>query len=358
VTNNEVENKGEKMDENRLNLRHNEDEIDLKELILTIWKQKSIIISTALVAAVLSGLYSFFILLPVYDAKLNIVINMPEVYNTRYGEYTLPITTNEQYIGLITSNNVLINTIADMQYDAEEVSVENLRKRITIGKTNPKPDSKQNSFEIKVSAGRAQESLKLAQTLYDNYIEFLDVMTKERAISYYDNNFNVALKAAEISLKSNQEILKSNEALLTRIPQTINQKEVMREMQSEVTNTSNFVVLSNIINPNYTKVESDIILNKQTINSIEDSIRMYDEYLKEVDREKQAIAKYYETGQAAKLESSIIGVAKTSIYLPSSPAVPSQKSSPREALNIAVGIVAGGMIGIMIVFTKAWLNRD
>lgn len=346
------------MNENQLNAQHYEDEIDLKELILALWKQKYMIISTTLIVTILAGVYSIFILSPVYDTKLNIVINMPEIYNTRYGDYTLPITSNEQYINLITSNDVLLNTIAQMEYNGGEVSVDSLRKRIAIGQIDAKANTEQNSFTITVSAGSPQESLKLAKTLYDNYIEFLNVMTKERATGYYYNNFSVELKKSQILLESTQEILKRNRELLTEIPQTINQKEAMQEIQNEMSNINNYVVLENIINPNYTQVENDIILNKQSINVINDSIRMYNEYLEEINQEKQAIAEYYEAGRAGKLESSIIGVVKTSVYLPSPPVAPSQKTSPRNAMNIAIGVVLGGMLGIMIALIKEWLKKN
>jgi len=91
------------MNENQQNVQYNENEIDLKELFMALWKQKILIISFALIAAILAGIFSMFILSPVYDTKLNIVISMPEKYTTKYGEYKLPITTNDQYINLITS---------------------------------------------------------------------------------------------------------------------------------------------------------------------------------------------------------------------------------------------------------------
>lgn len=340
------------MNENRQNnMQYNEGEIDLREFFAALWKRKIMIISFALIAAILAGIFSMFILSPVYDSKLSIVINMPETYNTRYGEYTLPITTNDQYINLITSNDVLIKTIKDMGYYSGEVTLEKLKGRISIGKTETKlVDVEQNSFEVTVSADDSQEALKLAHTLYNNYIEFVDVMTKERAINYYINYFNVDLRSKDILLKSTQEILKKNEKLLAQTPETINQKAAM----SQVTDTKDFVVLENIINPNYTKVENDIILNKQTINTIEDTIRVDNESLAQLNAEKKAVAKYYETGKEAKLDTGLIGVIETSIYLPSPPVAPSQKTSPSNAKNAAIGLVLGGMLGIMVALIKEY----
>lgn len=332
--------------------QYGEAEIDLRELFMALWKRKVMIASISLAGAILAGLFSMFIISPVYDSKLNIVISMPETYNTRYGEYKLPITTNDQYIDLITSNDVLIKTIKEMGYS--DITLENLRKKISIGKVSAKSaDVVQNSFEVTVSAGDPKEAQKLAQTLYDNYIEFVDVMTKERAINYYINYFKVDKNSQEILLKSAREILKKNEEILANTPETINQKDAM----SQVINTKDFVVLENIINPNYTKVENDIIVKKQEISTIEDTIRANLENLSQLDIEKKAVEKYYGAGKEAKLDSSLIGVVETSIYLPSPPIAPSRKTSPSNALNTAIGLVLSGMLACGIALIREYWFR-
>lgn len=341
------------MNEMQQDVQYREAEVDLRDLFLALWKHKVMIVSITLTGAILVGLFSMFILSPVYDSKLNIVISMPETYITRYGEYKLPITTNEQYIDLINSNDVLIKTIQDMGYS--DVTLENLKKQISIGKTAAKStDVVQNSFEVTVSADNPKEALNLAQTLYDNYIEFADVMTKERAINYYINYFKVDKNSQDILLKSAREILKKNEELLAKTPETINQKDAM----SQVSDTKDFVVLENIINPNYTKIENDIILKEQEIDTIEDTIRSNIENLAQLDIEKKAIEKYYETGKEAKLDSSLIGVVETSIYLPSPPVAPTQKTSPSNSRNAAIGLILGGMLACGIALIREyWLKK-
>lgn len=346
------------MKDNTNNVRYYEDEIDLKELIMALWKRKKTIISLTLVFAILAGMFSMFVISPVYDTKLNIVISMPEAYTTRYGDYTLPITTNDQYINLITSNDVLINTIKDMEYDSAEVSLEKLKKRIVISKSDTKANTVQNSFEVIVSANNPEESLKLAQSLFDNYIEFIDVMTKERAISYFINDFSMNIKLSENQLDSAKEILKKNEELLAETPQLIANGDANLEIQTQLTSNSDYVVPVDTVNPNYIKIENDIIANKQSINSIENTIRMKNRYIDELNVEKQALNKYYETGQAEKLELSVIGVVETSVYLPSPPVAPTQKTSPSNALNTVIGAVIGGMIGVMFALVKEYWFKE
>ena len=342
------------MNEIQHNVQYKEDEIDLRELLMALWKQKIMIISAALIVAILAGMFSMFMISPVYDTKLNIVISIPETYNTKYGEYKLPITTNGQYINLITSNDVLVNTIKGMGYNADEVTLENLRERISIDKVASTVGVVQNSFDVKVSSDNSKDSLKLAQTVYDKYIDFMNVMTNERAISYYYDKFSVDLKSQAVLLKSEKEILKKNNDILAVTPQTINQKAAM----DQLTNTKDYVVLENIINPNYTEVEKTIIENKQKINTIEDTMRVDKENIIELDKEKISVAKYYETGKVGKLESSIIGAIETSIYLPSQPVAPSKKTSPSNARNAAIGLILGGMLGVMVTLAKHyWVKK-
>ena len=183
-------------------------------------------------------------------------------------------------------------------------------------------------------------------------------MTKERAISYFTNNFKMTIETLENSLKSATEILRTNEELLSETPQIIAKGEASLEIQTQLTETSDYVVPVNTINPNYIKIENDIVGNKQSINIIEDSIKMNNQYVSELGVEQQALNKYYETGRAKKLESSVIGVVETSVYLPSPPVAPTQKTSPSNALNTVIGAVIGGMIGVMVALGKEYWFKE
>jgi capsular polysaccharide biosynthesis protein len=345
------------MNDNQNNLQYYEDEIDLRELIMALWNRKKMIISLTLIVAIIAGVFSMFVMTPVYNTRLNIIISMPEKYNTKYGEYTLPITTNQQYINLIKSNDVLIHTINDMGYKSEEVSRESLKKRISVSEIDAKTGNI-NSFDVTVSADNPEESLKLAQTLYSNYLDFMDAMTKERAVSYYYNNFSIEIKALENSLNSEKEILKGNEQLLSQTPQIIGSGKANIEIQSQLNATSDYIVPIDTVNPNYIKLENDIVINKQTINNFENRINMYQKYIEELNGERAAINKYYRTGESEKLESSVIGVVETYVYLPSAPVAPTQKTSPSNALNTVIGAVLGGMLGVMVALFQEYWFKD
>lgn len=345
------------MDENQYIEQRTDEEIDLRELFLVIWKKKLFIISITLIATILAGIISVFVLSPVYHSRLNIIINMPETYHTKYGDYILPITSNDQYVRLITSSDIMARTIDDMGYDSDN-TIEAIRERITVDIPDAKPNTIQNSFTVKVAADNPAEAKKLAQTLFDNYIKFLDLMVVEGALDSYINRFNVELSSLEVSLTSTKEILAKNEALLASTPQTINQKAALDEI-SNSNNTNDYIILENVINPNYTKIEEDIIANKQLIDNIENTMRVYNEHLTELNLIKDDIASYQEDGNFAVIEEKIVSVTKTNVYLPSEPIEPSQKTSPSNVKNVLIGAVLGGMIAVFITLIREyWLKSQ
>ncbi|NLZ83249.1 MAG: hypothetical protein GX915_06265 [Clostridiales bacterium] len=332
-----------------------EGEISLKDLFMALWRQRLIIISITLIAAIATGIVSAFFITPVYNSKLNIVINMPETHHTKFGDYKLPITSNGEYINLITSNNILIETINDMGYDPELVTIEGLRERITIDNTVTTPGVEQNSFSVSVAADNPEEAKELAQVLFDNYIEFIDVITIKGAIDYYRSQFSISLKSLEVSMKSTEKILAKNEELLAETPQTINQREAMDEIERDLS-SSEYIILENIINTNYIAIEKNIVENKQAIISIDNSMRVYNEYLAELDTIQKPLDIYYSTGDIQELDDITINITETNIYLPSQPIVPSRKTSPSNAMNVIIGTVLGGMVGVLIALVKEyWL---
>ncbi len=343
------------MNESQDNIQQYEDEIDLREVIMVLWKQKIMIISVTLILAILAALFSKIIVSPVYKANLNIIISMPETYTTRFGEYKLPISTNGEYIKLIKSNDVIVNTINDMEYDTNIVSVQNLKDRITIGEISTNATIVQNSFIVTVSANNPEESLKLAQHLYHNYINFMDVMLKDRAVGYYHNDFTVQIESLDNELNKIREVIVKDEELLANTPETINQKAAAAELKND---TTSYVVLENIINPNYTTLEASIIENKQKMFDLESSIEMYKGYLEELELEQATLEKYYQSGKTGKSEANLMDVVEVSIYQPSEPVAPNHKSSPSTLMNTVIGGALGGMLSVFIVLFKAYWKKE
>lgn len=53
-----------------------------------------------------------------------------------------------------------------------------------------------------------------------------------------------------------------------------------------------------------------------------------------------------------------MGIVETHVYLPSPPVAPTQKTSPSNALNTAIGLVLGGMLGVFIALFQEYWYKD
>ncbi len=327
------------------NYNRYEDEIDLKELFMVLWNGKKIIIAITLIFAILTGIITMFFIAPVYEAKLDLIVNFPEIVNTKYGEYKMLMSTNEQYVNLIHSNDVLKLTIEDLNYDLSKNSIESFSNRISISKDDKKP----NSFTINIKANSPNEALQAANTLYKNFIEFLNTTVKTRSADYFIANFSTELKKDEDSLESNKKLVAQYKEMLDKIPQTINQKDALGSLNI---NSVDYVVLENVINENYKKVELDIINLEQIIYNLENKINLSKQYLDELNLIKSSIA-YNDD-----LAKEYFKVIDTSVYLPSQPVAPSSKTSPSTTLNVTIGAVIGGMISVIYVLIKKYWFTD
>lgn len=328
-----------------------ENEISLRDLLMTLWKRKYSIIAMTMVFAIGAGIISVFFIPSVYNINADIVINMPESYLTRYGEYTLPLSTDDQYLQLLKSNEVLSNTIEDMQ-DEKKITISQLSDRISIKAS----DKQSNSFTFAVSANTPEESLRLANILYDNYIEFVDTMLKERMISYFYNDFSVKLETLKNSLEKEEATLNENQKLLAQI--TKEYKTANLDIINYLGKDGNYILPEDMINPNYIKVESDLIGNQQQVNDLTYSINTTEEYLSQIEDEKKAIENYYKNGKIEPVTIGLISMVDSNIYMPSGLVAPTQKISPSNAKNVVIGAALGGMLGAFIALFRAYWKNE
>ena len=325
------------------------DEIELRDLIMILWNRKGLIVAITLIFALLAGLFSKFYITPEYSAKFNIVANIPEAYTTKYGEYILPIKSNSEYINLIKSNEVIRQTIIDLGYSTDEVSVQSINNSVSF--EQPANDT-QRVFQVNVSGSSPESAYNLANALYENYIRFVNIMVQDRAINYYYNDYTVKFNQNEAEISSNKDLLTRHEELLAETSKTIDQKSAM----AEIPNTSDYIILENIINPNYTQLEFKVIEIKENINILESENSTYSMFLEELSAEKEKINEYYANNKEADFESTIID--NLDIYRLSEPLLPTGKTGPNISRNVVIAGLLGGMISVFTAFFLAYWKRE
>jgi capsular polysaccharide biosynthesis protein len=111
-----------------------EETISLRELFYTLRKRMWLIISITFVAALVSGILSFYVLTPIYSSSTQLLVNREKSDQQMYNPNISDIQTNLQ---LINTYNVIIKSPAILDKVAQEldldVTAEQLNSKITVG---------------------------------------------------------------------------------------------------------------------------------------------------------------------------------------------------------------------------------
>jgi len=159
-----------------------EETISLKELFETLKKRFLLIVSITLVAAIVSGVVSYFFLTPIYQASTQILVNQTKNDQSVYSPSE--VQTNLQ---LINTYNVIIKSPAILDKVAEELdlnmSASQLNGKITVA-------SEKDSQVVNVSV--QDEDPKTAAAIANKTAE---VFKKEIATIMNVDNVSILAKA-------------------------------------------------------------------------------------------------------------------------------------------------------------------
>ncbi|WML58615.1 Wzz/FepE/Etk N-terminal domain-containing protein [Neobacillus sp. PS2-9] len=109
-----------------------EETISLKELLETLKKRLLLIVSITIIAGLVSGIISFYVLTPIYQASTQILVNQAKNDQSMYNSGELQ--TNLQ---LINTYNVIITSPAILDIVSKELNLDmtaaQLKEKITVG---------------------------------------------------------------------------------------------------------------------------------------------------------------------------------------------------------------------------------
>lgn len=147
-----------------------EETISIKDIFQTLKKRWKLITLLTLIAALISGAISYFLLTPVYQSSTQILVNQKQSKNQ------LDSTQIQSNIDMINTYSVIIKSPAILEKvidDLElEQSVDQLSKKITI-------NSQENSqvFSLTVEDGNSTKAVEIANAVSGTFQkEIKDIM--------------------------------------------------------------------------------------------------------------------------------------------------------------------------------------
>lgn len=140
--------------------------LDIKDFFYIISKRKKMICLITAAAIIITGLLSFFVIKPTYQANTSIIVGRPQQDKSEKldnNDVTLYQNLMKTYIEIVTSKPVLNATIseANVNYTADQLS-----KMI-----NASTQQGTQIMDISITGKNAEETYKITNALTDSFIE-------------------------------------------------------------------------------------------------------------------------------------------------------------------------------------------
>lgn len=158
-----------------------EQEIDLRQVFGIIKKRLWIVIVLPLVAMIVSGIYSFYVLKPTYEASTTIIVSSrEEVVSTSIDNNTIMANKNlvKTYSEVAKSRTVLETTINKLSLD---MTVEALKSQV---KVTPLNDTE--LFKISVTNGNPEVAATISNKVAESFSNRIKEIKKIDNISIVD----------------------------------------------------------------------------------------------------------------------------------------------------------------------------
>ena len=211
-----------------------EEEIDLRELINVLLKRKWLIIGIFIVAVLIAGIVSFFVLKPVYEAKATLFYHEPEYEVTLEPKIRTQPLTNislETYEHLIKTKAIEEQIIEELGLDKPpyEMTFLNLDRMLSLTLIK-----NSNLIQMKINSGDPEIAAKIVNLWADLFVErnkYLFQQDNERASQFIEKQLN---EAEVVLIQTEDEIRKFNATNQVDILQ----KEISKTTENIVKNQS------------------------------------------------------------------------------------------------------------------------
>lgn len=379
------------------------EEISLRELIEILIKRKKMIAVITAASVIIATIFSFFILKPTYEAKMVMMTsNLGNQLNTNgdidkvdsllnaMSQY--PDMSLETYRQQIKAPEVLRKTITDLGLE-NEYRPSTLADRITL-----ETIKETQLITIKMTHTDSEKAAKIVNTVGQNFISFVTEKAQER---FAKNSEYVKTQMETEKVKYEEALLELKEILsqprgakelgleldssfeqITEFKAALNELEVKRdglikaieEGEKSSNNKGSMIVKPNLgdnfnisFDDSNKVMKIDLAETEGRISSIKNQIEDLQEHIEKLQveyqdkqyeekvvKQKVDIAqKTYESFSGKYEELKVSETAKLgelSINIISSAYPTTRPVGPRKALNLAISLVLGLMMGVFAAF--------
>lgn len=344
-----------------------EDEINLKEILQSLWKEKVIVVGIALVIILISSIYTFIFVKDTYRADMDVIFKTPSTVITRYGEYTPPSTSIKDYTSYIYSSEVINEMYESYGTDKTEynLSKDGIKNMIEItanesGVTN----SESNSYTISITTGDRELSEKMLNNLFDIYEKNIRIKYKQNAIDYFENAAQASEGKLDSEITQKAKGIDYNLELLNQMDPTIVVEKAllsdataagMFEQNENLESLSDDIIVEEEVNENYIMLQSKNAEAQAELNALKGQLEntkiLYDELV----AESELIDEARGTDRESEILNGRLDVFNGFVTSLSEATSPQGPINGGKGLPIIIGTVVGLMLGVFVgLFKYYW----
>lgn len=317
-----------------------ENEISLKELLLILKKEFKIIATITLLMVILVGIYSFAIAKPIYSSEASLVVKVPESVASKYGTYTLIANNPNDIMSLINEVDLADKTIKDLNLD---ISANTLNNNLSYSSGK---DSSRYSLSFKWTD--VDNASNILSTHLENFIDYINYRFSLSAVENFMDSTEKKNSIIQQSIKELTEKISYNNEVFSSLDSYSSTE--MKRLDS----TKNGIVIAELSNPSYSKLQEEIINQKIQLNNLEFELSTNKSNLLELKTEYDNLLK----NPNYSLTEKTLNIMEGNIKVFEKPYTKPYPISPNKTLNLAISLVLGLMIGVFVAFFKNyWQNN-
>ncbi|MDA8097347.1 MAG: GNVR domain-containing protein [Clostridia bacterium] len=394
-----------------------EDVIDLRVVFKTLYKWRKVIALGTFLAVLTSGILSFFVLQPVYQAKTLLmatqaadrqqVVERGGLEDVVGSLSRIPVMTMSTYVGQIKSEALMQRVISELKLD--------YRPSTLLGMVNATVLKDANLIEVSVQHVDPELARDIANSISTQYLLMLSEKNEEqmtRSVTFLKKQRDETLKESEIA----QENLKNYEGQsrsvavlekeftrksedLAKYQSQLNMSQVelqqmnagVARMEDELTTTSPTVTMERVTedgtivtvqesNPVYVALSQRLSERRAAQAEKFAEVDALTQLISQLDGETEALVAEL-TEKRAKLErlrdevnrlqntvsllaqkatetqiARSIDLGQTSVVVMSPANTPTSPIKPNKQLNIAIAFVLGMMVFVALAFLLEHLD--
>ncbi|GAU77792.1 Wzz/FepE/Etk N-terminal domain-containing protein [Fusibacter sp. 3D3] len=337
-------------------------EINIKELILSVWKERRLVAVITSIIVILTGAYVFIFTSPSYESTSELMIKTPTDVQTRFGVYSFPSQNIDDYIQYVYSKDVLDQVIKDNELD---VTRSIFKRSIKIVKDDKKET---NRFQIVVVASDPVLSKTINDNLVKVYLENLRSTFKKNALDNFILSYEVSIDNFQKSIDLKESILAETKQLMDSVnPIYTLQKALFadpnaaalyaEELNVDIKSLSQSVMIEEYSDSNYFSLESQYLEQKTELINLKETLKQTKDFYKELLNERNEINNSKDSESSSTILNGKLDVLSSNFNIISDAYLPDIPLAQKRLIRIFISLILGLMLSIIIVvFRTYWKN--